>query len=226
MADFFLGIRVEHNEGVFHAPVGRIGHVRDTGQAIKGDIVAAGVLAQHLEHLAAQIEGVAKTLGETLDCLLGGDHQLPDLGGTLRVFLLAFGAAFFNLTQAVAQGFDQRIAPLAVIKQIVFQVGIALDNPDIAQNFVKHAGGSASDALTAQLIQNRPILGTEQADYDLAIRKRRVVIRDFAQAGSHGSKPGSIKRWILAYCSARRGPIGLINRLEVQCGRLICAIAQ
>ena len=30
-ADFFFGIRVEHHEGVFDAPVGGVGHVRHTG---------------------------------------------------------------------------------------------------------------------------------------------------------------------------------------------------
>jgi hypothetical protein len=46
VADFFLGIRVEDDEGVFDAPVGGIGDVRDAGQAVEGDVVLARVLAE------------------------------------------------------------------------------------------------------------------------------------------------------------------------------------
>jgi hypothetical protein len=46
LADFFLGIRVKDDEGVFDAPVGGIGDVRDTGQAVEGDVVLARVLAE------------------------------------------------------------------------------------------------------------------------------------------------------------------------------------
>jgi hypothetical protein len=84
------------------------------------------------------------------------------------------------------QGIDQRIAPLAVVEQVIFQVGVALHDPDVAQHLVEHARRPAGDALAAQFVEHCPVVGAEQADDDLAIGKRSVVVGDFAQAGSHG----------------------------------------
>ena len=67
MADFFLAIWREDDEGVFDAPVGRIGDVRDTGQAVKGDVVATRVFAEDLKYLAAQVVSPFEMLGKAVD---------------------------------------------------------------------------------------------------------------------------------------------------------------
>ncbi|MPN63731.1 hypothetical protein SDC9_211497 [bioreactor metagenome] len=105
----------------------------------------------------------------------------------------------------MTQGTDQGVAAFAVVEQIVFQIRIALHHPDVAQHLVEHACRTAGDALAAQFVEYRPVVGAEQADDDLAVGKRGVVVGDFAQAGSHGSSRESVKRWILPYCGATRG---------------------
>ncbi len=187
MGDFFLGIRVEDDEGVFDAPVGGVGDVRDAGQAVESDVVATGVLAQHLEHLAAQVDGFAETCLEAVDGLLRGDDQAADLLRTLGILGLALGTTLLDFLQTMAQGADQRVTALTVVEQVVFQVRVALDHPDVAQHLVEHPRRTAGDALAAQFVEDRPVVGTEQADDDFAVGKRGVVVGDFAQAGGHGS---------------------------------------
>ena len=51
--------------------------------------------------------------------------------------------------QAVAECFDQRIAALAVGQQVVFQIRIALHDPDVAEHLVEHPRRTAGDALAA-----------------------------------------------------------------------------
>ena len=94
-------------------------------------------------------------------------------------------AALFDLGQTMAQRVDQRRAPLAIVEQVVFQIGVALDDPDVAQHLVEHARRAAGDALGAQFVEDRPVVVAEQADDDLAVGKRGVVVGDFAQAGGH-----------------------------------------
>ena len=193
VADFLLGVRVKDDEGIFDAPVGGIRHMRDAGQAVEGDVVLARVLAEDLLHLAAQVVGLGETGGEAVDGSLRGLDQALDLGRASRVFTLALGAALFDFLQTMMQGVDQRIAALLVVEQVIFQVGIALHDPDVAQHLVEHARRAAGDAPAAQSVEHRPVVGAEQADDDLAIGKRGVVVGDFAQAGSHGSSQGLSK---------------------------------
>ena len=81
------------------------------------------------------------------------------------------------------QGLDQQPPALGVVQQVVLQIGIALHHPDIAEYLVQHAGGAARAALVAQLVEKLPGARAEQADDDLAVRKRGVVVRNFANAG-------------------------------------------
>ena len=187
VTDFFLGIRVEDDKGIFDAPVGGVGDVRNAGEAVESDVAAAGMPAERLEHLAPQVEGFAEAGFEAADCRVRRLHQAPDLGRALRVLPLAFGPTLFDIGQAMAQRIDQGIAAIAIVEQVILKVGIALHDPDVAQHFVEHACRPAGDAFIAQFVEDRPVFGAEQADYDLAIGKRRVVVGDFAQAGGHGS---------------------------------------
>ncbi len=74
-----LGVRVEDDEGIFDTPVGGVGHMRNAGQAVKGDVVLARVLAEDLLHLAAQIISFFEMLGKAVDRKLGGIDQALDL---------------------------------------------------------------------------------------------------------------------------------------------------
>ncbi|MNT36995.1 hypothetical protein D3C72_1731100 [compost metagenome] len=92
------------------------------------------------------------------------------------------GAALLDLVQAVVQRADQHLAALGIFQQVVLQVGIAADHPDIAQHLVQHAGRAAGAALAAQLVQDAPGFLAQQADDNLAVREGRVVIGNFTQA--------------------------------------------
>lgn len=161
--DFFLGIRVEDDEGVLDAPVGGVSDVRDACQPVEGDIVLARVFRQYLQRLLAQLGGFLETALETIDRGMCRSDQLQ--------YLVVALPAFVDFTQAVTQCVDQRAAPTIVCQQIVFKVGVALNHPNITQYLVKHAGGAAGDALATQLVEDRPVLLAEQTDDDLSIRE-------------------------------------------------------
>ena len=57
-----------------------------------------------------------------------------------------------------------------------------LDNPDVTQHFVQHAGRAACAALLTQLVQQIPGGLPQQAHHDFAIRKAGVVVGNLAQA--------------------------------------------
>jgi hypothetical protein len=99
-------------------------------------------------------------------------------------------AALLDLAQAVVQRVDQQAAPLGVVQQVVFEVGVALHHPDVAQHLVEHAGRAAGAALLAQLAQQLPGARAQQAQHDLAVGERGVVVGDLAQAG-RGSVGGA-----------------------------------
>ena len=63
------------------------------------------------------------------------------------------------------------------------QIGVALHDPDIAKHFVEYAGGAAGTVFGAQIAEQAPRVFAKQADDDLAVGERGVVVGDFAQAG-------------------------------------------
>ena len=103
----------------------------------------------------------------------------------LAILVCSRLAALLDFAQTMAQRADQRVTPITVIEQVIFQIGVALHHPNVAEHLVKHARRATGDALAAQFVEHRPVLGAEQADDDLAVGERRIVVRDFAQAGSH-----------------------------------------
>ena len=76
----------------------------------------------------------------------------------------------------------QELPALRVVEEVVLQIGIALDDPDVAQHLEEHPRRPAGPALAAQLLQQLPHRRAEQADHDLAIGERRVVVRNLAQS--------------------------------------------
>ena len=90
-------------------------------------------------------------------------------------------AALLHFTQPVLQRFDQHLATGRVVQQIVLQIRVALDHPDVAQHLVEHACGSAGAALLAQLVEQLPGLVTQQANDDLAVGEAGVVVGNLTQ---------------------------------------------
>jgi len=177
-----LGLVVwrEHDEGVFHAPVGGVGDMRDARQAVELQVVARGTPAEHAAGRLAQVPHGTELRRE-------GFHRGPRGGQQFthqRVALHVGGrvAAPGHLVQAVVQRLDEQGAALGVVEQVVFEVGIALHHPDVAQHLVEHARAAAGAALLAQPVQNLPTARAQQADHDLAVAERGVVVGDLAQA--------------------------------------------
>ena len=84
------------------------------------------------------------------------------------------------------QSLDEQPATPRVLDEVVLQVRIALHDPDVAEHFVQHARRTPGATLAAQLVQDAPGRCAEQTQDDLAIGKRRVVVRNLAQAHGHG----------------------------------------
>ena len=94
-------------------------------------------------------------------------------------------AAFVDLVQTVVHGFDQRRAPARIVLQIVLQVGVARHHPDVAQHLVQHARRAAGACAPRAVRAASPRLFAEQAQHDLAVGERGVVVRNLAQSGGH-----------------------------------------
>ena len=88
--DLFLGIRVDHHKGIFHAPVGGVRHVRDARQAVELDVVRVGAPREQFHRLAAQVVGVAEFLRELVDRLARARKQEGDF--FIPVTVHGFGA--------------------------------------------------------------------------------------------------------------------------------------
>jgi hypothetical protein len=175
-----LGVRAQHHEGIFDAPVGGVGDVRDAREAVELDVVLGREAAQYARGLAAQGRHVAK----------GGVEGRDGLADKAREFahelvarqVAVGGAALLDFGQAVPERIDQLAAAARVVEQVVDEVGVALDHPDVAEHFVEHARRPAGAALGAQGLEQFPAALAQQADHDLSIGKAGVVIGDLAQS--------------------------------------------
>ncbi len=177
--DFFLGVRMQHHERIFHAPVGRVRDVGNARQTVELDIVAAGDAAQFAQHAFAQLQGLLEFVSELIDRSTGQFQQ------ALYDFIVL--AARIDRIQAVMQRTDQSLATLAIAQQVILQIRVARYHPDVAQYFVKHLCGTPGAAFFAQRVDDVPCLVAEDAQHDLAVGKRSVVVGDFAQTCGHGS---------------------------------------
>ena len=175
-----LGIGRQHDERIFHAPIGCIGHMRDARQRVELDVVARGHPAQRAAGLATQLGHLVELIGETLHRAFGEGQQLRDVAAVLDP---SRGHPLLHFGQAVVQGIDQQPAAARVVQQIILQVRVALHHPDVAQHLVQHACRTPGLALAAQPTEQFPGAGPEQSQHDLAVGKRGVVVRNLAQAG-------------------------------------------
>ena len=205
---FLLGVGIHDDERILDAPVGGVGHVRDARHAVELDVVLARDRGEAARHLAAQAARLGELVLEGVDRDARRAQELGHVGAALRVGIVA-RAPLVDFVEAMAHRPDQHVQAPRAVEEVVLQVGIALHHPDVAQHFVEHARGAAGHALRAQLVERVPCILAEQADHDLAVGERRVVVGDFAQACGHG---GSIpqdrdklraERTILPQCSNR-----------------------
>ena len=123
----------------------------------------------------------------TGDPNLGGGFVVERRVGELQQppDLLVAGAARLDLLEARLQAAEE-LAPRAPARdQPVLEVRIAPHRPDLAQHLVEHARRAPGAPLGAQLRDQRPALGAEQAQHDLAVGERGVVVRDLAQPRLH-----------------------------------------
>ena len=108
MADFLLGVRVGDDEGVFDAPVGGIGDVRDAGQAVEAMLSLARMC---LPRIFSAPCGAGRPVGRKWRSKrLRGAR--PGALTSRASGLARFRRGAFRSRQAVAQGIDQRIAAL------------------------------------------------------------------------------------------------------------------
>ena len=143
-------------------------------------------LAVHAPEHAARAACASPTRRESarrkpLDRRARGEQQFADQ----RIALGVVGrrAPLLDLAQAVVQGLDQQRAPLRVVEQVVFEIGVALHDPDVAQHLVQHARRAAGAALVAQPRQQLPGALAEQADARSRGRRTRCSCRE-SRAGA------------------------------------------
>jgi hypothetical protein len=75
-----FGVGRQHHERVLDAPVGGVGDMGHTAQAVELDVVAGGQPAQHPLRLAPQVAHLDKSTIETADCRLCRRQQFADHG--------------------------------------------------------------------------------------------------------------------------------------------------
>ena len=176
--DLVFRIGRQNEKRILDAPVRRVGHVRDAREGIEANVVLARIAHEQAARALAQVDRALELALERLNRRASGLQQLADLAVAIGIGCVA---TTLHFVQAVHQPFDQHAATLRVVDEVVLKVGVASYDPDVAEHFVEHACGAAGAALAAQLVENPPDRLAEQTYDDLAIRERRVVVRNFTQ---------------------------------------------
>lgn len=96
----------------------------------------------------AFLDGFIKTAIKTLHCFFCCGNQHIDLPIIV--------AAFADFVQPVAHFAYQRGAAFRVLQQIIDQIRIAHDHPNIAQYFKQHSCRTPGFTLSAQVLQDLP----------------------------------------------------------------------
>ena len=185
---------VSTTNGRLDAPVGGVGRVRHPRVRVEADVVVARVGCKGLARAPAHRLDPAEGGREVIHRSARESEQLADLQvahGVGRV------AALLDVGQAMVQCLHQQLAPPRVVEQVLLEVRVAPHDPDVAEHLVQHACRASGAALSTQVVEQRPAGGAEQPDHDLAVRERRVVVGNLAQA-----------RWRIEICCVRRGRDG------------------
>jgi hypothetical protein len=149
-------------------------------------MLSRSVHGQQPRGAAAQRVSLAELARERIDrCLRQLDEPTHPVAARGRLgvafgFLVAPRRFSISLSRCRSASISRR-APLRVVEQVVLQVRIAPDDPDVAQHLEQHARRTAGATLAAQLVEDLPGVFAQQTDDDLAVGERRVVVRDLAE---------------------------------------------
>jgi hypothetical protein len=160
--------------------------VRHARKSVERDVVLGRVAGEHAHDAPADLCALGERARKRVDGGMRGLEKRPDLGVALGVAPRVFDATLLDLVQAMAQRVDEKLLALRVLQKVVLQVGIALDDPDVAQHLEQHARRPAGAALAPQLLERAPHVGAKEPDDDLAIGERGVVVGDLPQPGHAG----------------------------------------
>ena len=78
-----------------------------------------------------------KALFKLVDCVVSTLKQACDFFIALDII---GNTTLVDFAQPVLKRFDQKLAALWIIQQIILQVRIALHDPDVAKHLIQHAG--------------------------------------------------------------------------------------
>ena len=191
-ARLLFGVGEQDDERILDAPIGGIGHVRHAGEAVERDVVLLRRAAEHAHGPGPERHGIAERAFEAQH---GGARRIDELrhieialgiGVAARARILL--PPLLDCVEPMRHGGDEEPPALRVVDQVVLQVGIALDDPDVAQDFEEHPGGAPRAPLAAQFAQHVPQRRSEQADDDLPVGERRVVVGDLPQPRCGGGR--------------------------------------
>ena len=178
--DFVLGVGCQHDErGFRRASRSRRWRADERAKASKQTlslrVCAASARARPAPQLVDRDERLLRNRRRQRRA---NSSSLPTFSVAHRV---ARVAALFDVGEPVVQRLDEQVAALRVVEQVLLEVRVAPDDPDVAEHFVQHAGRAAGAPFGAEVVEQGPAFRAEQADHDLAIGERRVVVRDLAQ---------------------------------------------
>ena len=80
----------------------------------------------------------------------------------------------------MTHGFDQKLAAMRILQQILFKIRVADHHPDITEHFVEHPGASSGADLRSQFTELFPGIRAQKLSHDFLVREGRVVIGDFS----------------------------------------------
>jgi hypothetical protein len=103
--------------------------VRHSCEAVEADVVAARDSRETAQRTLAQVDCLFELALESIDC---GGRRVEQTRDLLERIL----PPRLNLPQSMPHGFDERDASAWIVEQIVLQIGIACDCPDVTQDFV------------------------------------------------------------------------------------------
>ena len=180
--DFVFGVRVEHDERILDAPVGGIGHVRHAREAVEGDVVATGDAPEAPQDLAPQLRSALEIGFERIDRLVRSGQQFVDPRVVRRragTRSRAAGAAALRPTPSAACGCRADRPG-----------GRDCGSPPRCRRALRRASAPIvrCDARRAAVPTSVQCRSPEQADDDLAVGERRVVVGDFAQPRRRGGR--------------------------------------
>ena len=183
-----LGIGIEHDERILDAPVGGVGHVRHAREAVEARCCPCRCSAT-----STRTRALAQVLGRSRTTPRSGRRRAfggiatrlsrPWRRGSASSRPVAGGAPLLDLAQAMAHRLDQQ-APAASGSsrrsscryglRSTTQMSPSTSNSIRAERPVRRSPRSS--------VRSCHIVVAQQADHDLAIGERRVVVRDLAQA--------------------------------------------